>query len=73
LDVRIQVFTISGKLVKTLEQQVLQDGYRSRPIAWDGTDDFGDRIGKGVYVYRLEVRNENGQTAEHYEKLVILK
>jgi hypothetical protein len=73
LDVRIQIFTISGKLVKTIEQQVLQDGYRSRPIPWDGTDDFGDRIGKGVYVYRLEVRNEEGQLAEHYEKLVILK
>ena len=73
LDVRVQVFTVSGKLVKTIEQQVLQEGYRSQPIPWDGTDDFGDRIGKGVYVYRLEVRNDEGQLAEHYEKLVILK
>jgi hypothetical protein len=73
LDVRVQIFTVSGKLVKTIEQQVLQEGYRSQPIPWDGTDDFGDRIGKGVYVYRLEVRNEEGQLAEHYEKLVILK
>jgi hypothetical protein len=73
LDVRLQVFTVSGKLVKTIEQQVLQNGYRSQPIPWDGTDDFGDRIGKGVYVYRLEVRNEEGQLAEQYEKLVILK
>jgi len=73
LDVRIQIFTVSGKLVKTIEQQVLQEGFRSEPIPWNGTDDFGDRIGKGVYVYRLEVRNEEGQLAEHYEKLVILK
>ena len=73
LDVRLQIFTVSGKLVKTIEQQVLQNGYRSQPIPWDGTDDFGDRIGKGVYVYRLEVRNEDGQLAEQYEKLVILK
>lgn len=73
LDVRVQVFTVSGKLVKTLEQQVIQNGFRSDPIAWDGTDDFGDRIGKGVYVYKIEVHNENGQKAEQYEKLVILK
>lgn len=73
LDVRLQIFTVSGKLVKTIEQQVLQDGFRSQPIPWNGTDDFGDRIGKGVYVYRLEVRNEDGQLAEHYEKLVVLK
>ncbi len=73
LDVRLQIFTVSGKLVKTLEQQVVQEGFRSQPIAWDGTDDFGDRIGRGVYVYKLEVRNEEGQKAEQFEKLVILR
>jgi hypothetical protein len=73
LDVLIQIFTVSGKLVKTIEHQALQNGFRSESIPWDGTDDFGDRIGKGVYVYRLEVRNEDGKTADHFEKLVILK
>jgi hypothetical protein len=73
LDVRVQIFTVSGKLVKTLDQQVTQNGFRSEPIAWDGTDDFGDRIGRGVYVYKLEVQNEDGGKAEQYEKLVILK
>jgi len=73
LDVRIQIFTVSGKLVKTILQNVHQDGFRSEPIAWDGLDDFGDRIGKGVYVYKLEVRNPEGAKAEQFEKLVILK
>jgi hypothetical protein len=73
LDVLIQIFTISGKLVKTIEHQAIQRGFRSESIPWDGTDDFGDRIGKGVYVYRMEVRNDDGQSAEHIEKLVILK
>jgi hypothetical protein len=35
-------------------------------------DDFGDRIGKGVYVYRLRVRTPDGKSAEKFEKLVIL-
>jgi flagellar hook assembly protein FlgD len=73
LDVRIQVFTVGGKLVKTINQQVKQAGYRSEGIAWDGTDDYGDRIGKGVYVYKIEVMNETGQRGEAIEKLVILK
>jgi hypothetical protein len=72
LNVRIQVFTVGGKLVKTLDERVKQNGFRSEPIAWDGLDDFGDRIGKGVYVYKIEVRNESGNTAEQFEKLVIL-
>jgi hypothetical protein len=72
LDVLIQVFTVSGKLVKTLEQHVSSTGYRSAPIDWDGLDDFGSRIGRGVYVYRVKVRTSLGQTAEKFEKLVIL-
>lgn len=73
LDVRVQVFTVSGKLVKTITQTARQNGFRSEPIAWDGRDDFGDRIGKGVYVYKVEIKNAEGQKAEQFEKLVILK
>jgi len=73
LDVRIQVFTVSGKLVKTITQTARQNGFRTEPIAWDGRDDFGDIIGKGVYVYKVEIRNTEGQKAEQFEKLVILK
>ena len=73
LEVIIQVFTVSGKLVKTLEQQVPSSGYRTAPIDWDGLDDFGSRIGRGVYIYRVKVRTELGQSAEKFEKLVILR
>jgi hypothetical protein len=72
LNVQLQVFTISGKLVKNISKYVQAEGYRSDPIEWDGRDDFGDRIGRGVYIYRLRVRNSKGATAEKYEKLVIL-
>jgi Peptidase family C25 len=71
-DVSIQVFTISGKLVKTINRHVVAEGYRSEAIEWDGKDDYGDRIGRGVYVYRVLARTEEGQSAEKYEKLVIL-
>ena len=73
LDVRIQIFTVAGKLVKTIEQTVQQSGFRSAPIAWDGLDDFGDRIARGTYVYRVEARTPDGKRAEEYQKLVILR
>jgi hypothetical protein len=71
-DMMIQVFTVSGKLVKTINQHVSAEGYRSEPIEWDGRDDYGDRIGRGVYIYRVVARSDDGKTAEKYEKLVIL-
>ncbi|MDD2387157.1 MAG: type IX secretion system sortase PorU [Bacteroidales bacterium] len=72
LDVIIQVFTVSGKHVKTIEDVVLSDGFRSQPIHWDGKDQYGDKIGKGVYVYKIKVRNLVGNVVEEFEKLVIL-
>lgn len=73
LFAQVQIFTISGKLVKTLEKHILNEGYRSTSITWDGLDQYGDRIGRGVYIYHLKVRTENYSVAEKYEKLVILR
>ncbi len=73
LDVQVQIFTVTGKIVKTLNQQVVTAGSQSRDIVWDGLDDFGDKIGKGVYVYKITVKSTlNNKQVEKYEKLVIL-
>ena len=75
LDVKIEIFTISGRLVKTITGSTNYSGDSnfSREFIWDGRDDFGDKVAKGVYVYRLSVRSElsNRQTSK-IEKLVIL-
>ncbi len=73
LDVQVQIFTITGKLIKTIATKVETDGFRADPIPWDGRDDFGDRIGKGVYIYKLRVKSNQGLYADKTEKLVILK
>ncbi len=71
LDVKIEVFTISGKLVKTINSKINQLGVVSEGIAWDGLDEFGDRLAKGVYVYRVSTKNSSGNQTEKLEKLVI--
>ena len=73
LDVQVQIFTVAGHLVRTLNTSVATtDGY-SRSLGWDGRDDFDDPLARGVYVYRLTVRSQRTQTvASKYEKLVIL-
>lgn len=77
LDVSVQIFTVSGKLVRTLNGQT-SGGSKvtsslSKDIVWDGRDDFGEKIGKGVYIYKLKVRsNRLNKQVEKIEKLVIL-
>jgi hypothetical protein len=73
LEVQVQVMTITGKIVWSKNQVVYTDGFLSREITWDGKDDFGDKIGKGVYVYKLTVKSTlTNQKSEKIEKLVIL-
>lgn len=73
LEVQVQVLTITGKIVKTINQVVNTEGFLSREITWDGKDDFGDKIGKGVYVYKLTVKSTfTNKKTEKFEKLVIL-
>jgi flagellar hook assembly protein FlgD len=72
LQVKVEVFTVSGKLIKTLSQTINTAGNRSSEVEWDGTDAYGSRIGRGVYIYRLRVRAPGGKTADKWEKLVIL-
>ena len=77
LDISVQIFTVSGKLVKTLNGQTNTSGKSSstlsRDIVWNGLDDFGDKIGKGVYIYKLKVKSQRlNKQIEKIEKLVIL-
>ena len=73
LEAQIQIYTVSGKLIKTINQLVNTQGFRSEGIAWDGRDDFGDQLAKGVYIYKLKVKSIDGTFAEKTEKLVLLK
>ncbi|MEE4197013.1 MAG: type IX secretion system sortase PorU [Bacteroidales bacterium] len=73
LETMIQVFTVTGKLVKTIHATINSNGFRSDPIVWDGLDDFGDRLGRGVYIYQLKIKTPSGETVTKIEKLVLLK
>ncbi|MEZ4983729.1 MAG: type IX secretion system sortase PorU [Saprospiraceae bacterium] len=79
MDVLIQIYTISGRLVKTLEAFLpAVDGALRLDdcITWDGRDDFGDELARGVYLYKVRVRTSSGQELSgesEFEKLVILR
>ena len=80
LDVQVNIFSVSGRLVKTIQQTVTNnDGFRvANDIQWDGRDEYGDSLARGVYLYRVKIRGTDASgvssTAQSdFEKLVILK
>ncbi len=50
-QVSLQVFDVSGRLVRTLHQGMLEAG--SHSIKWDGRSEAGRTLPGGVYLYRL--------------------
>ncbi len=80
LEVQIQVYTVSGKLVKTILHDISAEnnnGYRVSDINWDGLDDYGDQLAKGVYIYKILLQvagtTEKTKQVSKFQKLVILK
>jgi hypothetical protein len=72
LQVTVQIMTITGKQVKTIAKTIKTAGNRSMEIDWDGRDDYGSKLGRGVYLYRLKVRTADGKSQERLEKMLIL-
>ncbi|MCC6369723.1 MAG: type IX secretion system sortase PorU [Bacteroidia bacterium] len=72
LKVTVQIYTVSGKIVKTLQKAVSCDESGPQGVEWDGKDDYGDKLGRGVYIYKLAIIDPQNKKAEKIEKLVIL-
>jgi hypothetical protein len=71
LQVRLQIFTLSGRVIKMIQKTINTLGNRSSELEWDGRDEYGDKIGKGVYFYKLSVTAPGSLRREKIEKLVI--
>lgn len=62
----IQIMTITGKIVREITRGELGNLHIGRNIteyAWDGRDNYGDRLANGVYLYRV-ITKLNGNTME---------
>jgi hypothetical protein len=72
LNLKMQIFNMYGNLVRTLQEDFYAAGYRTEPFVWDGTDDNGNTVGGGMYVYRLVATLPDGRTLEATSKLIKL-
>jgi flagellar hook assembly protein FlgD len=67
---KVQIYNATGKVVKEITQDELGPiviGRNMTQYAWDGTDEYGDALGNGVYFYRI-VSTINDEKIEHREE-----
>ena len=54
-DVKLEIYSLNGQLVKTLVENTLSSGVHQ--IAWNGEDRYGNKVSSGLYLYSLSVSN----------------
>jgi hypothetical protein len=67
---RIQIMTISGRVVRDIDLLAYEDlriGTHQTDFAWDGTDEYGDLLANGVYLYRVITSDGSGTALEKFD------
>jgi hypothetical protein len=60
-DIKIRIMTVTGKVVKTITYNDLGPvhvGTNITEVVWNGTDEFGDRLANGVYLYKVIITDK---------------
>lgn len=67
---RIQIMTVSGRVVRDINLLEFEDvkiGTHQTEFAWDGTDEYGDNLANGVYLYRVITSDADGSTLKKHD------
>ena len=68
--VMIKLYTVSGRLIRTIEDASARRGYNE--TFWDARDENGMRLANGVYFYKVIVETNEGKI-EKIGRLAILR
>lgn len=71
LHVQIHIYTVTGRIIKTIQKTINTPGNRSSELEWDGRDERGDKVGRGVYFYRVKIQCTGMKSRTVFEKLVV--
>jgi hypothetical protein len=73
ITVTIEVFDMMGRRLWKSTQSGRSDMFTSLPITWDLTDYGGHRVGRGIYLYRATVSDDNSgnKTATAARRLAV--
>ncbi len=72
IDVTISIFTVAGRLIRTIEHFSIPD--RFVRIGWDRTDRDGDEVGNGIYFYKVIAKTIDGRfTSEAIGKMAVVR
>jgi len=72
LDITINIFNIDGRIIRIIKTKAEPSGYTLSPLNWDGNDEGGRRVSKGIYPYTITLVTKNGDIARATGRMIIL-
>jgi len=72
--VTIIIYDLMGRKIKTLVNAEQSAGFKS--VVWDATNELGQPVSAGMYLYRINALQQNGGQAGDFhqvKKMVLLK
>ncbi len=71
LVINLEIYDLAGRLVQNYENKVTSESTSIQFLTWDGSDQNGNRLRNGVYIYMLKITDINGNVAIQKQKLVL--
>ena len=72
LDITVNIYSMNGELIKIIKTSASPTGYVLPPIRWNGNDDGGRRVGRGIYPYSVTITTNSGETTRVSGRMIIL-
>jgi hypothetical protein len=73
LSVTVNIYSLSGQLLRVLNQNTIEEGTMSDPIYWDGCTSRGSQVESGMYFYTITAKTTAGLQAKSTGKLIYAK
>jgi hypothetical protein len=71
VEVKIAIYTLTGSLIKTIEQKFENPGFNLGPVHWNGEAENSEKVRQGLYIYKVELITEDGKKVAKAGKLSI--
>ncbi len=72
LHITLEILTIEGKTITLIEKDVPNADGHITEIQWNKSESYAGPLSRGIYLYRIRVKSDDGQETEKIEKLILL-
>jgi hypothetical protein len=67
-ELRLNIYTVAGRIIKTILLAKSDLNYGFNTIPWDGTDEDGNPAGSGIYFYKISI-TKDGKSQSVIQKM----